>query len=83
MLKSRPISFFVIKTLLIFVLLALPFSIYDITYGRFYRVVCKALFGKIKETGFVKFSPTNKPEKSISKSEISNNDSRTEWLIRP
>ena len=62
MLRTKPILLFLFKVILVFGLLVAPFTFYDVTYGKFYRSVCKSLFGKIKETGFARFSQTKTPE---------------------
>lgn len=56
MLKTKPLLLFLIKAVIIYALLAAPFSFYDTAYGKFYRAAGKIFFNKIKSTGFVLFS---------------------------
>jgi hypothetical protein len=63
MLQTKPVIKFLLKAILIFSLLALPFSMYDATYGKLYKGVCKMFLGKFQGTGFALFTikkpPTN------------------------
>ncbi|MCX6231290.1 MAG: hypothetical protein NTZ33_07080 [Bacteroidetes bacterium] len=56
MLKNKPLLMFLIKAILIYSLLAAPFSFYDGMYGKFYRACSQKLFHRFHDTGFVQFS---------------------------
>jgi hypothetical protein len=61
MLRSKTLLLFLVKALIIYGVLAAPFDFYDKAYGDFYRKIADKTFGKFRETGFVRFSPTEKP----------------------
>ena len=61
MLRNKTLLLFLLKALIIYVLLSLPFSFYDEGYGNLYRKMSGALFGKFREKGFVIFNESKEP----------------------
>lgn len=61
MLRSKTLLLFLLKAIVIYGLLSAPFSYFDETYGKFYRKVATASFGKFRETGVVLFSEMKDP----------------------
>ncbi|MDP1622590.1 MAG: hypothetical protein Q8M08_09670 [Bacteroidales bacterium] len=61
MLRSKTLILFLIKALVIYGLLSAPLTIYDETYGTFYRKIAGFFFSNFRETGFVKFREWKAP----------------------
>ena len=62
MFKSKTLALFLLKAVVIYGLLAFPFSFYDQLYGDFYRKLAGTFFNTFRETGLVKFREGTKPE---------------------
>ncbi len=55
--QNKIVFLFLIKAVLFFCVLAIPWSIYDKVYGNFYRGIANTVFNKFHKTGFAKFTP--------------------------
>jgi hypothetical protein len=60
-LRSKTLFLFLLKSILIYSLLSLPFSFFDEAYGNFYRKVAKTFFGNFRDGGFVAFEEGKQP----------------------
>ena len=56
-MKNKTLVGFLIKTVVLYVLLTLPFGFLEKSYTKFYISVSKVCFTKIHDTGFVFFLP--------------------------
>jgi hypothetical protein len=61
MLRSKTLLLFLLKAVVLYGLLSLPFSFYDVAYGNMYRKAAGAVFGKFRDGGFVIFSEGKEP----------------------
>ena len=61
MLRSKTLLLFLLKAVIIYGLLSVPFSFYDEIYGKIYRNVAEVFFSKFRENGFVKFREWKEP----------------------
>lgn len=61
MLSSKTLLLFLLKAAVLYGLLSAPISMFDEAYGNFYRKMAGNVFGKFRESGFVKFSEMEAP----------------------
>ena len=58
MRKNKLVFLFILKSIVIFSILALPFGFFDTAYAKFYSGISKICFKKFDRTGFAVFSIT-------------------------
>jgi hypothetical protein len=56
MLRTKPLLFFIIKAVVIYLILVAPFSFYDEFYGKIYRGIASPIFNHVGGNGFTRFT---------------------------
>ena len=69
-MQRKPILLFLLKTILIYALLAAPFSFYDEAYGKFYRTYGNKFFHRFHGNGLEMFS--EEEEKYLTRMAVGN-----------
>lgn len=72
MLRTRPILIFIIKAVIIYSILAVPFSFYDEMYGKFYRKCAASMFSTFHGKGLARFVEGD--EKAVTRINVGNTE---------